>query len=108
MKNFELFEEIFHSGGEEPVDGFCQEMRKWLAEKPNKEAVSNLFHLGLTSTVALLLQWQLHGHSYWKAWNLHTRVSNVLSSISENANDNFKENSWEERKAFIETLVAVL
>jgi len=28
MKNFELFEEIFHSGGEEPVDGFCQEMRK--------------------------------------------------------------------------------
>jgi len=37
----------------------------------------------------------------------HTCVSNVLSSISEYANDSFKENSCEEREAFIETLVAV-
>ena len=32
----------------------------------------------------------------------------VLSSISEYANENFKENSSEECEAFIETLVAVL
>ena len=32
----------------------------------------------------------------------------VLSSISEYANDSFKENSHEEHEAFIETLVAVL
>ena len=40
----------------------------------------------------------------------HTCVSNVyvLSSISEYANDSFKENSCEEREAFIETLVATL
>ena len=37
----------------------------------------------------------------------HTCVSNVLSSISKYANDNFKENSCEEREGFIETLVAV-
>ena len=38
----------------------------------------------------------------------HTCVSNVLSSISEYANDSFKENSCEELEAFVETLVAVL
>ena len=38
----------------------------------------------------------------------HTCVSNVLSSISEYANDSFKENLREEREAFGETLVAVL
>ena len=34
--------------------------------------------------------------------------SNVLSSISEYANDSFKENSCEEREAFIETLIESL
>ena len=39
----------------------------------------------------------------------HTRVSNVLSSISEYAKDSFKENSCaEERKVFVQMLVAVL
>ena len=38
----------------------------------------------------------------------HTCVSNVLLSISGYANDSFKENSHEEREAFVETLVAVL
>jgi len=37
------------------LEGFCQEIRKELAEEANKEAVSDLFYLGLTSTVALLL-----------------------------------------------------
>ena len=36
----------------------------------------------------------------------HICVSNVLSSISEYANDSFKENSPEERGIFVETLVA--
>ena len=34
--------------------------------------------------------------------------SNVLSSISKYANDSFKENSRDECKNFVETLVAVL
>ena len=41
----------------------------------------------------------------------HTCVSNVLSSISEYANDSFKESSRDERderETFVETLVAVL
>ena len=38
----------------------------------------------------------------------HTCVSNVLSSISEYANDSFKEKLPEEREVFVETLVAVL
>jgi len=38
----------------ENLEGFCQEIRKYLAEEAYKEVVSNLFHLGLTSTVALL------------------------------------------------------
>ena len=38
----------------------------------------------------------------------HTRVSNVLSSIFEYANDILKENSPEEREVFVEMLVAVL
>ena len=38
----------------------------------------------------------------------HTYFNNVLLSISEYANDSFKENSREEREAFIETLVVVL
>ena len=38
----------------------------------------------------------------------YTCVSIVLSSISEYDNDSFKENSPEECKAFVETLVAVL
>ena len=33
----------------------------------------------------------------------HTCVSNVLSSISEYANDSFKENSPEEYEVFVET-----
>ena len=36
----------------------------------------------------------------------HKSVSYILSSFSEHANDGFKENSSEEHKAFIETLVA--
>ena len=35
----------------------------------------------------------------------HICVSNVLSSISEYANDSFKENSREECESFVETLV---
>jgi len=31
-------------------------------------------------------------------------IFNILSSISEYANDSFKENSREEREAFVETL----
>jgi len=38
----------------------------------------------------------------------HTCVSTVLSSISEYANDSFKEKLPEEREVFVETLVAVL
>ena len=38
----------------------------------------------------------------------HTCVSDVLSSISEYANDSFKENSCEERETFVQMLVAVL
>jgi len=38
----------------------------------------------------------------------HTCISNVLLSISEYANDSFKENSCEEGEAFVEMLVAVL
>ena len=52
MKKFEI---LFHSSGEEYLEGFCQEIRKSLAEEASKEAVSNLFHLGLTSIAALLL-----------------------------------------------------
>jgi len=44
----------------------------------------------------------------WSSWKAHTCVSNVLSSISEYADDSFKENSCEECKTFVETLVAVL
>ena len=40
--------------------------------------------------------------------SVHTCVNNVLSSISEYANDSFKENSCEECEAFVEMLVAVL
>ena len=36
------------------LEDFYLEIRKLLAEEANKEAVSDLFHLGLTSTVALL------------------------------------------------------
>ena len=35
----------------------------------------------------------------------HKCVNNVLLSISEYANDSFKENSREERESFVETLV---
>ena len=55
MKNFETFEENSTAVAKN-LEGFCQEVRKYLAEEANKEAVSDLFHLGLTSTVAL------HGH----------------------------------------------
>ena len=44
----------------------------------------------------------------WSSRNLHTRFSNVLSSIFEYVNDSFKENSREECEAFAEVLVAVL
>ena len=67
-----------------------------LAEEANKEAVSDLFHLGLTSTVVLLILESMTQSAL-------TCVSNVLLSISEYANDNFKENLCKEREAFVET-----
>ena len=67
-----------------------------LAEEANKEAVSDLFHLGLASTVVLLILESVTRPA-------HTCVSNVLLSISEYANDSFKENSRKEREAFVET-----
>jgi len=39
---------------------------------------------------------------------MHKCVSNVFSSISQHVNDSFKENSYEECEAFIETLVTVV
>ena len=63
----------------------------------NKEAVSGLYHLGLSCSSPPVTTW-----SSWRAWNLHTCFSNVLSSISEYANDSFKENSREECEAFLE------
>ena len=73
-----------------------------------KEAVSDLFYLRLTLTVALLLISSCDCMVIVKS--AHTLVCqyNVLSSISKYANDNFKENSREECEAFIEMLVAIL
>ena len=49
----------------------------------------------------------MHGHP-GKLKSAHSCVSNVLSAISEYADDSFKENLCEERETFVETLIAVL
>jgi len=69
-----------------------------LAGEANKEAVSDLFHLGLASTVVLLIL-----ESVTRSAHTCVGIINVLSSISEYANDSFKENSRKEREAFVET-----
>ena len=102
MKNFETFEEIFHSSGEES---------RGLLPRENKLTRKRLVICFILDSLQLKLFSSCDCMVILESVkSARTCVSNVLSSISEYANDSFKENSRREaeREAFVETLVAVL
>ena len=74
-------------------------------EEANKEATSDLFHLGVRFNCSSSPP--MTGQPEKREICTHI-ISNVLSSISESAIDSYQDNSCEEHGTFVERCIVVL